>query len=1067
MSSESRADSKFIHADVFNLDALVEASKKDSLQSIQPKNRKRTKNSRYNLANAGLFAPLLLAEGCLSTGKRGLLDSAADEGDEPTLASRASTNGASDSSGIFPGFADDIPIPGFGPATQPAEAQDDTNFHTAMEASLNIATADLLANDGDGPLELVRVFGATNGSVSLENGVVTFTPDDGFEGMARFQYEVRDSNGNISDANVEIHVGAMDHGDMGHGDMGDGGHGDMGHGDGGHVHPDDSSKASEHMALLELVPVADATHIAVNDGSWFDPNTWAGGEVPGAGAKVLISEGVTVSYDDESAVSLFTVRVDGALEFATDVDTFMEVDTLVVSPSGTMTVGTIDNPVAANVEAVIQIADNGPIDVAWDPMLLSRGIISHGNFQSHGAEKAAFLKVADDPMAGDTTLTLDEAPEGWQVGDRLVLTGTHLGPTNNTPAPGEEFDVSTEDEELIITAINGNVITFDRPLEYDHDTPRADLKAYVANYTRNVRVETENADALPVHQRGHVMLMHSDNIDVRYSEFSDLGRTDKSERAFDVGDVETIASDSNVKGRYSLHIHRAGVTDQDDPAMLVGNAVWGSPGWGYVHHDSNAVLADNAAYDVFGAAFVAETGNEIGRWSHNIAIKGGGVEGGAKWHEDVEAFDLGRTGAGFWFQGRLVDAVDNVAAGMPGGEGFVYMSRGNGMINVLAENADQSESLLYLDEAAVNRPPISGFLGNESIATKSGLVVIKGGPEQASDVRSVIEDFVAWETQYGVHLQYTGHYTFKDIDIIGTDQTGGSGPAANGIELSVNTFDIVFNGVKVDGFENGFKFQKEVVNHNHPFDGNFGYVIIDPTITNVTTDYLNVDAGDLFLSSGDLVEGRLLFDSDLSGFPTAPANPAAGSFEVGGIKTDSIGSSQISQVWDPITYDWFSLRGAVEQEGYWTLPDGRHVTQFEQYVSDRATGELTKVSVFVENPDTGNLNATGGFTRVDPVYHGVLDLDSAAPVARTDFATVSENGSVNINVLANDFDPDGDSIAIDGLVQASHGYVSQNENGTLTYRPDPNFNGTDEFWYWVEDDHGNFAKANVLVTVDI
>ncbi len=766
-------------------------------------------------------------------------------------------------------------------------------------------------------------------------------------------------------------------------------------------------------------------------------------------------------------VSLFTVRVDGALEFATDVDTFMEVDTVIVSPTGSMTIGTIDDPVAANVEAIIQIADNGPIDVAWDPNLFSRGIVSQGDFQSHGAEKAAFLKVAADPMAGDTTLTLDEAPEGWQVGDKLVLTGTHLGPTNNTPAPGEAFDVTTEDEELIITAINGNVITFDRPLQYDHDTPRADLKAYVANYTRNVRVETENADGLPVHQRGHVMLMQSENIDVRYSEFSDLGRTDKSERAFDVGDVDNVVSDTNVKARYPLHLHRAGVTDQDDPAMLVGNAVWGSPGWGYVQHDSNAVLADNAAYDVFGAAFVAETGNEIGRWSHNIAIKGGGVEGGAKWHEDVQAFDLGRTGAGFWFQGRLVDAVDNVAAGMPSGEGFVYMSRGNGMIDVLSQNADQSESLRYLDDVSVSTPPISSFLGNESIATKSGLVVIKGSPEQASDVRTVIEDFVAWETQYGVHLQYTSHYTLKDIDVIGTDQSGGSGPAYNGIELSVNTFDIVLNGVKVDGFNNGIKFQKEFVNLNHPFDGNYGYVIIDPTITNVSTDYVNVDAGDVFLSSSDLVDGRLSFASDVSGIPTGPSHPSDGSIELGGIKTDSIGSLQVSHSWDPINYDWFSLRGAVEQEGYWTLPDGRNVTQFEQYVSDRATGELTKVSVFVEIPDNSNLSANGGFTRVEPEYHGVLDLDSAAPVARTDFATVLENGSVNINVLANDFDPDGDTISVDGLVQASHGYVSQNQNGTLTYTPDPNYNGTDEFWYWVEDEHGNFAKASVQVTVEI
>ncbi|MEO1243152.1 MAG: cadherin-like domain-containing protein [Pseudomonadota bacterium] len=1079
MSFKSRAGRNFIPANTFDFDALIEAAKKDPLSKLNSSGRKQRKSAKQKLANAGLFAPLLLAEGCLSLGKRDIpVAGGGDDDGEPALPTAGG--------GRTPV---NVPPVDAGPVT-PVEpvasgAQDDVNFQTSAESALNIAAADLLANDapaGDTPLELVRVFGASNGTVSLEDGVITFTPNDGFEGMASFRYEARDSNGNITEAGVEIHVGdhGDDHGDghgddQGHGGHDDGGHGDDGHGggghgghdDGGHVHPDDPSKAGEHMALMALAPVADATHIAVNNGSWFDPNTWASGEVPGEGAQVVIPDGVTVDYDGQSPVSLFTVRVDGALEFATDVDTFMEVDTLIVSPTGSMTVGTIDNPVAANVEAVIQIADNGPIDVAWDPMLLSRGIVSHGDFQSHGAEKATFLKVAADPMAGDTSLTLEEPPEGWEVGDRLVLTGTKLTSNGNPAAIGDPNSGVTEDEELIITAINGNVISFDRALQFDHDSPRADLKAYVANYTRNVRVETENADGLPVHQRGHVMLMHSDDIDVRYSEFSDLGRTDKSERSFDVGDIANIEADSNVKGRYSLHIHRAGVDNLEDPAMLVGNAVWGSPGWGFVHHDSNAVISDNAAYDVFGAAFVAETGNETGRWTHNIAIKGTGVSGGPKWHEDVAAFDLGRTGAGFWFQGRLVDAVDNVAAGVPGGEGFVYMSRGNGSINVLPENLDQPEALRYLDDALISKPAISSFLGNESIATRSGLVVIKGGPEQAHDIRSVIEDFTAWETQYGVHVQYTGHYTFKDIDVIGTDGSGGAKPAVNGIEVGVNTFDMVFNGINIDGFENGFLFKKETVNMNFPFDGDFRYVIVDPTITNVSTQYFNGDGNDLILTGDDLVAGRLLFDSDLGGFPVAPDFPGKAGLELSGTKTDSIGAAPVSPDWDPVTYDWFSLRGAVEQEGYWTLPDGRHVTAFDQYVSDRATGELIKVAVFVENPDIANLNATGGFTRVDPVYHGVLDLDSAAPVARTDFASVLENGSIDINVLANDFDPDGDPVSIDGLVQAAHGRVHENENGTLTYTPDPNYVGTDEFWYWVEDDNGNFAKASVQVTVEI
>jgi hypothetical protein len=247
---------------------------------------------------------------------------------------------------------------------------------------------------------------------------------------------------------------------------------------------------------------------------------------------------------------LLTVRVDGHLQFATDRSTRMEVDTLVVSKTGHLQVGSHDHPVEQGVKAEIVIANNGPIDVAWDPMLLSRGIISHGELEMHGQEKSSFLKLAVDPMAGDTRLTLAEsaATSGWQVGDKIVLTGTR----QIQPVPGS-YNLDTQDEALTINAIDGNVITLDRPLTYNHDAPRDDLKAYAANYSRNVVVQTENYDSVPVSERGHVMVMHSHHSEVQYVEFLELGRTDKSVRAVDAAAVTDIASDTNVKGRYAFH----------------------------------------------------------------------------------------------------------------------------------------------------------------------------------------------------------------------------------------------------------------------------------------------------------------------------------------------------------------------------------------------------------------------------------------------------------------------------------------------------------------------------------
>ena len=166
----------------------------------------------------------------------------------------------------------------------------------------------------------------------------------------------------------------------------DNGGGHTGQPTSGAPQPLDAALQADHDAMMALVPVSAATHVAVKDGSWFDPATWANGAVPGEGARVLIPDGVTVGYDGESAASIKTIRVDGALDFATDRDTFLEVDTLVVTDSGALTIGTEADPVDADVRAVIQFADNGPIDVSWDPRLLSRGLVSMGSVDINGAE---------------------------------------------------------------------------------------------------------------------------------------------------------------------------------------------------------------------------------------------------------------------------------------------------------------------------------------------------------------------------------------------------------------------------------------------------------------------------------------------------------------------------------------------------------------------------------------------------------------------------------------------------------------------------------------------------------
>ena len=87
------------------------------------------------------------------------------------------------------------------------------------------------------------------------------------------------------------------------------------------------------------------------------------------------------------------------------------------------------------------------------------------------------------------------------------------------------------------------------------------------------------------------------------------------------------------------------------------------------------------------------------------------------------------------------------------------------------------------------------------------------------------------------------------------------------------------------------------------------------------------------------------------------------------------------------------------------------------------------------------------------------------PDAVDDSATTDEDTSVTIPVLANDTDPDGDTLSVVSVSDPAHGSVTVNPDGTVTYTPDPDFNGVDTFTYTITDGNGGSDTATVTVTV--
>ncbi|RST31439.1 tandem-95 repeat protein [Sphingomonas ginkgonis] len=89
---------------------------------------------------------------------------------------------------------------------------------------------------------------------------------------------------------------------------------------------------------------------------------------------------------------------------------------------------------------------------------------------------------------------------------------------------------------------------------------------------------------------------------------------------------------------------------------------------------------------------------------------------------------------------------------------------------------------------------------------------------------------------------------------------------------------------------------------------------------------------------------------------------------------------------------------------------------------------------------------------------------NAPPTANPDSASTAADTPVLIDVLANDSDPNNDTLTIAAVGSAGHGTV-QIQNGKVLYTPAAGYSGGDAFTYTAADGAGGTANGNVSVTV--
>ena len=88
------------------------------------------------------------------------------------------------------------------------------------------------------------------------------------------------------------------------------------------------------------------------------------------------------------------------------------------------------------------------------------------------------------------------------------------------------------------------------------------------------------------------------------------------------------------------------------------------------------------------------------------------------------------------------------------------------------------------------------------------------------------------------------------------------------------------------------------------------------------------------------------------------------------------------------------------------------------------------------------------------------------PIAINDKAITNANIPVNINILRNDKDSDGDKLSIMGISPPVKGIIGSNPSGMITYSPLESWSGTERFGYTISDGRGGVATGTVTVIVE-
>ena len=695
------------------------------------------------------------------------------------------------------------------------------------------------------------------------------------------------------------------------------------------------------------------THRTVKSGRFTDPTVWSTGTVPGAGAVWAVAAGHILIGDNNSDVIFKDALVEfgGTFRLAKDtetrwrMDTFMAMSPIVFEDPGAVA-GKPKHEFIWHIQQAPGATTRG-------------GLMAMSSVRIHGAKKRSHLNVglsseqvaagetAPAVMAGATRVYLPGLSQsGWRIGQEMMFGGTEYVPLASSDpqytGPSQYFSAHTpinktvqlnqfqfgQEEQRTISGFDGDWALFEEPLVYDHigireTLPRGEvvtIPPIVGNPSQSIEMRSASfeqdgdldptADLSDLQKRAHFMTMRSEDVDIRYLSIQNMARTDTNPTLSVVNSNPLLsgpggtplADPNNVRGRYGLHLHWNGGPYLNSRLIVVkGVSVWAPlwappiPGWAMTQHGTRAAFEDCFTFNVRGAGFVSELGNETGQWVNLLAMAVRGDGETTVYSQRAEEYTNHNDSAGHGFgnqsrvilmhgcravsckygavwhaqktekQGRAIRDID-----LPFKDGL-----NSGVGNVFEFNDEEG--------IGANITQIPPFIDNHFIACWAGFVVIHRlasypGVGGNDNTPMLMEDFHTlnclrpWYIPEYSNSYYILNSLIKMPDNIGSEKTafwmGQVSWAWNFSNVRVIGSDVAFRDAGVGENYNGF-FMDCVVD-----DGAFAAPRGITTRTNLTTStYWGVMGGEVTIDANN---GRMRQFASITAadfpqpFPKAP-----------------------------------------------------------------------------------------------------------------------------------------------------------------------------------------------------